>query len=197
MADLTPRGIALDVLPWLALVAFLAAGLFAVAKVSAREMPADDKAALAATIDRFNNAMRQKDYDTVVATSLPRAIIAQIASAYGLKDADLETFQASIRAQMVGTLKVVELVDFGMDQKAIAYHELADGSFYAMVPTETVMQSDAKKYRARSQTLAVKDNGVWYLLRVSGEQQGAMVRAAYPQLKDVQFSDSQMEEIGQ
>lgn len=192
MAERTPRSFAPEVMLWLGLVALLTFALPA----SAREMQADDKTAIAVAVERFNNAMRQKDYDTVIEASVPQAVIDQIGKAYGLAEADKEAFAAAIRTQMVATLKVVELVDFGMDVKAASYHELPDGSFYAMLPTETVMKTEDKKYRARSQTLALKDGGRWYLLRVSGAEQADMVRAAYPAFKDVQFGNGTMEEIG-
>jgi hypothetical protein len=187
----TPRrGLAV----WLAgaLLALLALALPAAAK----EMEAADKTALASAIDNFNGLMRKGDFTAVVEASVPDAIIRQIAASHGIKEADIGMLKTVIREQMASALNTVKLIDFGMDQNAISYRELPDGSSYAMVPTMTVMQMGEQKFRARSDTLALKDGGRWYLLRVTSGEQADIVKAAYPQFKDVQFSDGTMEEIG-
>jgi hypothetical protein len=196
MAQMMPRGLARPFMPLLVLLGMLAALLAAPATLAAKDMEAADKTAVLAAIDRFDSAMRQKDYDTVIEASVPQAIIRQIANAYGLDEKDWEQFKAVIKQQMAAALKMVELVEFGMDRNAIAFSELPDGSYYGLIPTHTVLAMDGKKFRASSQTLALKDDGRWYLMRVEGGQQGEFIRKAYPQFKDVVFTAGTMEEIG-
>ena len=45
----------------------------------------------------------------------------------------------------------------------------------------------------RSATLALQDEGLWYLVRGSDAQQVAILREAYPEYEAVAFPDATME----
>jgi exodeoxyribonuclease V alpha subunit len=54
-----------------------------------------------------------------------------------------------------------------MDLEKAEFVALADGSPYALIPTETVMDlGEGGKYRATSSTLGLLDGETWYLVRV-------------------------------
>ena len=89
------------------------------------------------------------------------------------------------------------MVSFGMDKKAIGYHDLLDGTFYALIPSHTIMEVKARqnRFKASGQTLALMDGGKWYLLRVSEPRQVGMVRAVYPRFKSVEFKIGSVEVV--
>jgi sarcosine oxidase gamma subunit len=91
-------------------------------------------------------------------------------------------------------LAAVTLEDFGMDMKALKEAELANGDPYALIPTETVMTSEATgTMRVQSETLALLDEGQWYLVRVNDLQQVAILRQVYPEFSAVEFSGGRVE----
>jgi hypothetical protein len=58
------------------------------------------------------------------------------------------------------------------------------------------MNSEATgRMRAKSETLALLDEGQWYLVRVNDLQQVAILRQVYPEFAAVEFSGGTMEAV--
>ena len=75
--------------------------------------------------------------------------------------------------QMTKALAEVKIEAFSMDLANAEYRELQTGEPYALIPTETVMDAaDNGQFKATSQTLALIDEGEWYLLRVNEDRAG-------------------------
>src|SRR5690606_34122935 len=116
------------------------------------------------TVAAFDKAMRDEDYDKVADTIPPR-VMEFIAKQAGL---EVDALRTVVVQQMEAALAAVDLEEFGMDMDALKQAELADGEPYALIPTETVMNSEATgRMRAKSETLALLDEGQWYLVRVN------------------------------
>jgi hypothetical protein len=91
-------------------------------------------------------------------------------------------------------MKTVKMLSFGMDmQKAIVATTPNGARDYMLIPTETLMQiPDGQKLHARSSTVALKDDGQWYVVRIDNAQQIVMLRQVYPEFAGVDFPSGSM-----
>lgn len=170
----------------LAVVAALAGPAFAA------ELTPDQQAGLEARIASFDNAMRTSDMTGILGV-IPPAVLTQIATNYGVTSADLV---ASAQEQIDEALKSIAIESFGMDLAAAEAIDLADGTTYVMIPTETVMDlGEAGKMRSVSETLAILDGGTWYLMAVDDLEQIAVLRQVYPAFVDVEFTAATIEAV--
>lgn len=170
----------------LAFVAALADPAFAA------ELTPDQQAGLDARIASFDAAMRESDMAGILGV-IPPAVLTQIATNYGVTSEDLVT---SAQQQIDEALKSISIVSFGMDSSGAEAVEIGDGSIYVMIPTETVMDlGQAGKMRSASETLALFDDGTWYLMAVDDPAQIAVLRQVYPAFADVEFTAATMEVV--
>ena len=159
--------------------------------VAAREVTDEEKAALGEAIAGFDAAMRANDMVRIMGTIPPKMLDA-MATQFSLTVEDL---RAAMAQQMHEAMQNVLLVSFGMDFAGTTYAELSDGTPYAQIPTETVMEIPGSgKIRAVSETLGLIEEGTWYLLRVDPSQLPLLVQV-YPGFADVQFSPGTMEAV--
>jgi hypothetical protein len=163
--------------------------LLAVGATFARPLSEAENRSLAETVEAFDAAMRDRDYETVVKTVPPR-IIAHIAKSAGV---DADALKVVMIAQIKAALAEVELVSFGMDVAKAEHHELPNGEPYVLIPTETVIDAGDGKSVAKSHTLALLDDGAWYLLRISEAEQVTIMRQVYPEFAEVEFPASSLE----
>lgn len=170
-------------LRWTAGALFAAA--LAAGAASARPLTDAEAKALGETVLAFDAAMKANDFEGIGRTVPPR-VLKHIAGQAGIGVEDLR--KAMIR-QMAAVMKDVTIASFGMDVAEARHQELADGSPYVLIPTQTVIDAGAMGRTAvRSDTLALMDEGAWYLLRVSDAAQVAILRQAYPGFAGVEFS---------
>ncbi len=169
----------------------VAATLSLALPVSSREMTDDEYAALEATIAEFDAAMKVNDMERVIAT-IPPGVLASIAESNGV---DVEQLRAAVIEQSAKAMESVTIVSFGMDLENGEFLELADGTPYALVPTETVMDAGSGKLKASSDTLALLDEDTWYLLRVDDAQQVEILRKVYPGFAGVEFAPGTLEPV--
>lgn len=149
--------------------------------------------ALVARVESFDAAMKANDMAAVMGVVPPR-LLEKIA---GIVGATTDQLLASMQEQMDEMLKTVKIESFGMDVETAEFVTLADGTVYAMIPTETVldMGEAGGKIRATSQTLGLLDGETWYLIRVDDPQQAGLVKELYPALADVEFPAGAMEPV--
>lgn len=158
---------------------------------SARDVTPEETAALAARIDAFEAAILAGDAETTFAV-LPPLMLPAIAAAAG---ANLDEVIAEARFAMAETMAMLTAFTFDMDLAGARYLELPDGTPYALVPTETYAEAGTVTIRSTTETLAMLDEGLWYLLRVDEAAQVAVLRTTYPLFADVQFNDPVTEVI--
>jgi hypothetical protein len=183
------RAIADAVVPFvcaLALCVLVGAGT-----AGARDLTEAESASLAQTVSGFDAAMRASDYAGVVKIMPPR-ILEHIAKGAGV---EVDVLRKIVIEQMGKALAAVKLVSFGMDIAKAEHRELADGTPYVLIPTEVVMDAGEGKTVARAHTLALIDADVWYLLRVSDQQQLTILRQVYPEYAGVEFPSGSVEAL--
>lgn len=156
--------------------------------VSARELTSSERDGLKAQVGQFNDAMTKLDFDVIGAT-IPPKVLSHIAKTAGVPEDQLKL---AIGAQMKQALAAVKIVDFSMDLEKAEYRETPDGTPYALLPTVTRMDANGTKMEASSSTLALMDEGKWYLLRIDSANQLSMLRAVYPAFAAVEVPPGSM-----
>ena len=158
----------------------------------AQQLDDAQKAALAARIEMFDAAMKASDMTGVLGV-VPPKMLEKIAAANSVT---IEQLMVATQQQIDEALKSMTIVSFGMDLEAAEFLALADGTPYALIPTETVMDlGESGKYRAKSSTLGLLDGATWYLVRVEDPQQVALLKEVYPGFADVVFPTGSMEPV--
>ena len=161
--------------------------------VFAQELDDAQRAALVARIESFDAAMKASDMSGVLGV-VPPKMLEKIAAANSVT---VEQLIAATQDQINEALKSMTIVSFGMDLDAAQFVALADGTPYALIPTETLMDlgEAGGKYRAKSSTLGLLDGETWYLVRVEDPQQVALLKEVYPGFADVVFPTGSMEPV--
>ena len=167
------------------------AALIAFAPVaSARDLTPDESAGLTKTIDDFNAAMGRSDM-TAIATAIPPKALAYIAASAKVTT---EQLLAAMMQQMEQIMASVTVESFTMDVDNAEHRELPDGTPYLVIPTTTTIDmGELGKTTERSPTLALMDEGTWYLMRMADPQQLAILRASYPEFAGVEFPPASSE----
>jgi len=156
---------------------------------SAQGLTDAEKQALSARVESFDAAMKASDMTAVMGV-VPPKVLDKIAATYNVS---VDELLAAMQQQMDEAMKSVTIVSFGMDLEAAEYVPLADGSTYALIPTETVIdlgEAAGGKMKASSMTLGLKDGDAWYLVRVDDPAQVAMLKEIYPAFVSVEFPPS-------
>ena len=167
--------------PFLALLVVLAAVL---SQAWARPLTDAETAALADKVAAFDAAMRAGDHAAIIEVIPPR-MIEHIAKEAGVP---AEELLAALKGQIDEIFAAVELVSFGMDIQAAEERELADGSPYMLIPTNTVMEAEGLgRVKVDSQTLGLLDGSDWYLVRISDAAMVVVLRQVYPEFAGVEF----------
>lgn len=168
----------------LALIAALAGTAFA------QTLADEDRARIDARITAFNGMMAGPDYATLFDFTPPR-LLSHIVSSFGVTE---EILRTETGRQMAETMKQVTLISFGMDLAAATVATTPDGArTYALIPTETVMEAEGVgKLKATSQTLAMEEDGEWYLVRIDDQNQVGLLKTVYPEFADVAFAPGTM-----
>jgi hypothetical protein len=158
--------------------------------VFARSLDETEKASLAATIESFDAAMRAANYVRVAETVPPRVIDA-IALRSGAEPKQIVAVMIQVMQQTLqGDTKIES---FGMDLGDADHRELASGAPYVLVPTETVIVTGGRRFRSKSHTLALLDDGRWFLLRINDVAQLQILRDVYPEFSGVVFPSGSTE----
>lgn len=144
-----------------------------------------DPAQLPIRVAAFQEAFNRSDFDAVI-DFMPPGIKATLMRQHSVTEAQLRAATTEAMAQL---LTQVSLDSFDMDVAASRIETTTDGRrSYALIPTETVMRApDGSQIRAATQTLAIEEDGEWYLYRIEEQQQIDMLVATYPEFAGIQL----------
>jgi hypothetical protein len=156
----------------------------------ARQFTDDEKTGLADAIAKFDAAMKANDFNTVVEASISPKLMTAMATNFKVPENQLKTL---VVQQMTQAMQAVKIDSYGMDVANADYEEAKDGTPYALVPSVVVMEVSGKKVNSSGSTLALIDDGKWYLLNVGQKDQVAMLKSVYTSFADVTFPEAKME----
>lgn len=158
--------------------------------VQARSLEDKEKASLAATVTEFNSAMAAKNFDRLAETVPPKILASLGAKA----QVPVEDVRKAMMDVIKMTFAQVIVDSFSMDFAGAEYKVLANGTPYALIPTETViLVPEQGKVSNKSHSLALLDEGKWYLVRVSEAAQLMILKDVYPEFAGVEFPQGSME----
>ncbi len=149
--------------------------------------------AIQQAVTEFRRAFDAEDFETVIDASVtPRAF------AHIVQQTDLT--EEALRAQIVGvlasTMAAVTFESYTMDTSAVEVNELENGTLYAFIPTEMVMENDGSRIRVATGTMALLEDGKWYLVRIDPAQISSL-KQVYPEFSDIDFPEGKREVLGQ
>lgn len=156
---------------------------------SAPSLSQSDRTAIEARIAAFDTMMREGRIGESL-DFLPLRLLRMIADKIGMPLAKVRTM---IAGQMAKAVEGVTFLSFGMDMQAAIFAVTPDGQRnYMLIPTQSVIalpgaEEGENKVVSKTQTLAIKDDGQWYLVRIDNAQQISLLRAAYPEFAGVSF----------
>jgi hypothetical protein len=160
--------------------------------VLARDFTDDEKNGLSDAIEKFDAAMKSADYGTVVDSSISPKLMEAMGKTYNVPADQLKTL---VIQQMQQAMQTVKIDSYRMDLDNADYEETTDGTPYALVPSETVIEIGTAKTKSSAPTFAIIDDGKWYLLNVGQKQQADMVKSVDPSFADVTFPEAKTEPV--
>lgn len=174
------------------IIASLALCLALLAPVAAQDLTGAQQQGLNDRVASFDAAMKASDMTGVMGV-IPPKVLDKIASNYSISTADLI---AASQQQIDEALKSIKLELFSMDLAAAESFTLSDGMIYVMIPTQTVMDLGAGgRHRSSTSTMALLDEGNWYLMAVDDAEQIAILKSVYPAMADVAFPTGTIEPV--
>jgi hypothetical protein len=166
--------------------------LFALAgPASARDVTAEERAALGERVAAFHAAMTGGDA-AILVDMLPPRILPAMAALAGMTIAEATTVTIGL---LGATLADLTGISFKFDFPATEFRELPDGTPYALIPSAFFMSEGNTTIRVVSNTLAILDEDGWYLIRVDDTPQLDMLRDTYPLFVGIEFAEPIMQVI--
>lgn len=157
----------------------------------AREVTDADREAVSALVDQVDAAMRQGDLMAATDVVPPR-IFSTMAERVGMPEEEL---MEAMRAAMEEAMAEVEVVSSEMRLEEATEAETSSGRPYLLIPSETVLRVGGEGLRNETMTLALEDEGSWYLVRIDDMQQIQMLREVYPDFEGVEFPRGRMSAV--
>ncbi|RZJ24815.1 MAG: hypothetical protein EON85_13975 [Brevundimonas sp.] len=156
----------------------------------AQDLSAADRTAIEARVAHLEQIVGGGDLAGALETVPPRIFRTIAARAGATEEQLMSAMREMIRTQLSG----VTVLGYDMDLAAAPPLLTPDGSrTYLLIPTTTTMQTPAARVRTRNQTLALKEDGVWYMIRIDDQNQISMIRDLWPEFAAVDFPTGTME----
>lgn len=159
----------------------------------AQEVTPEQREALSARVEEFSSVMDSGDMAGLLAFT-PPPVRATLAEMSGLSEEQLtEAMRQASEAMLAGA----SIDDFSMDVENATAATTPDGArTYLLVPTTTQITVEGQgSVRTSSQTLALEDEGEWWLVRVEDPQQAMILTQAYPEFAGTTFPQATMEPV--
>lgn len=176
----------------LVILLFCICAIFIPSFVQADEMKNIQKATLLSKVSLFQKVMKAGKYDKIVDISLPPVLLDHMAKGAGISGQQLKPL---VVKEIAKAMSKVKIVSFEMGTKGKMPEKTNVGAYYAKIPTETVMEINGIKIRSSEDTLAIIEEGQWYLISVASATKLGMFRSVFPRFKDVDLKVGVMERL--
>lgn len=143
-----------------------------------------DRVQVEARMDQLDRSMASGDLAAAMEVIPPR-MLRTIATRAGATEDELK---AAVREMLSTRMQGLTFVSYDMDLAAAAPLRTPDGSrTYLLIPTSTVIEFSGTRVRSNTSTLALEDEGEWYLVRIDDQSQVAIVKELWPEFAPIQF----------
>ncbi|MEL7154025.1 MAG: hypothetical protein AAFN51_09615 [Pseudomonadota bacterium] len=162
--------------------------LLGVNSATARDVTDAEKAALADRVAAYQQAFIDKDYDAILDGSSPR-FYQHVAAEAGATVPELRAFliEQTRKVMASATIEAHE-----MNLANVAYLKTKYDTPYALIPTRVVLNvPDQGRFEIMRETLAIIDDGEWWLMRITNTGQVSTLQKVYPSLSNITFKPSE------
>lgn len=160
--------------------------VLSVLPVKAEPLSSSEQALLDKTRTQFVDALRDQDYDVIVSV-IPPKVLEHIATSAGATSEQLLAELPKVMKQtMTGvTFGRADIATENLD----ASKSVLEGKEYAwgFAPSTFEMTINGQNWRSVGHTLALQEDGKWYLVRTSEAEKVKILRAIYPFFASVDF----------
>ena len=176
-----------------AAVALVLAVDVAACQPAAEGFSAADRARVEARIAHLDQTISSGNLAGAMDVVPPRLFRA-IAQRAGITEEQLrQAMRDVVESQMGG----VTIVSYDMDLAAAPPLRTPEGNrTYLLIPTSTVVGlPDGSRVKSSNVTLALQDEGEWYLIRVDDQNQVAILKELWPEFGPVHFPAGKTEPV--
>lgn len=153
---------------------------------------AEDQSLILSKVHEIKAAMQADDYARMAAI-IPPGIIARLAADAGMPEDALHQVMVQQLQQVLESV-TIEAVEVGTEEMALP--ETANGTPYALFPSTGIMATEGTgRVKAISHTIALRDSGDWYIIRLDTPQQQLLLQRVFPEFAGIDFPAPQMELI--
>ncbi len=152
------------------------------AVAEATQNQAELETQLQARIDKFNQDFAGNNYEGVVEVMPPKILVVLAEQ----NDMTVEQLQEMLPKFIEGVMSEATVHSFAMAD-AEGKVETVDGLHYALLPTSADMSVGGNRAATETTTVALYDDGKWYLARIDTDAQEQQLKEVYPQLGSVKL----------
>jgi hypothetical protein len=135
-----------------------------------------------ARVASFNQAFLNGNYPAVI-DAIPPKILEAAARQGRVNPKKMRSTMISLTREIT---KSVRVLSFGMATDRATYGQTSTGKTYALIPTQTVIETPAgQKLQSNNTTLALQEGDTWYLVRIDESIQDKMLKQAYPEFSNL------------
>lgn len=157
--------------------------LAATLPAAARPVTDDDLAAVAASLRTLQAASKNGEVMTAVTMSPPK-VLDGFAQSLSLSREELLAMIETLSTEVMDRIEVVSVESRLREAEA---SETPSGRPYLVIPNEVVMRHEGESYRAETFTLAMEDEGAWYLMPTANAERMELLRKVYPDFAGIEF----------
>lgn len=172
------------------LVALFITTSFVSVPADAQSVPQTSTADMQNRVAEFKSLMGQNRIQDMIDYMPPKMKLALLEDS-GVSETEMKNAMKLVWAQ---TLQIVKLESFEVDVN-VPVKTLPTGGKYALLPTVTYMSLLSEPdmlVTATSETLALTDGGLWYMVRLDEAPQVQMFKSAYPEYANIDVMKPQM-----
>lgn len=160
--------------------AFLSFSVLANAQVLDR----DDLLSLERDTSAFTQDLINKRAPEIV-DWIPSEIVEALATDNGF---EVKALRQAMIMNIKKLMNSATIVSFEWDVVSARKRVFDDGSWYVVVPTETVLKAEGGLFKATNKTVAMKFNGKWRFVRVNSVGQLTTLRRVFPKFANEEFT---------
>ena len=175
------------------IAAALAFGLALASAAGAAELTAEQRSSLETRIAGFEQGVRDSNMSIVI-HGVPDAMLEAIVKPYNMT---IDEFVTSTQDGYAQALKSIKMVSFEMDLDAAEIEVTADGTPYALIPTDSVIDRGKGNILTKSETVAFLDQGAWYLVMTEDPRMFDLLKKMYPAFAGVEIKPATSETVTQ
>ncbi|MEO9970546.1 MAG: hypothetical protein ABJG15_12165 [Hyphomonadaceae bacterium] len=166
-----------------------------------------DTASLEASLDQaiadYDKAIELGDTGNFVMFGMSPKVLAHLAAEAGEPEGsdNHAAFVDSMRAEMIstfeGVLNAVTKFEYQYDRDNLSFETTDTDLTYTRLPTVANIVLPNQAIRSTGETIAVLDAGNWYFLNPQDAETIGWIKAAYPELQDLQIEPNKTEIVPQ